>query len=90
MVDGVRLVRDGTLRFCTDFRELNCRAVQNCYQLPRIDEFMNALSESRTQKVCFGQVEMLEAHKERTTSSISSRGFWVCNNFINIKDSSTI
>lgn len=36
--------RDGSIRFCIDFRKLNDRTVKNAYPLPRIDETFDALT----------------------------------------------
>ena len=76
--------RDNSLRFCLDFRELNRRTVRDSYQLPRIDESMDALSGSKwfstmDMKSGYWQIEMEEAHKERTAFSVGSSGFWECN-----------
>ena len=35
--------KDGTLRMCIDFRELNKKRVKNKYPIPRIDELMYEL-----------------------------------------------
>ena len=42
---NVVLVRkkDGSLRFCTDFRKLNSRTIRDAYVLPRIDSTMDTL-----------------------------------------------
>ena len=34
---------DGTLRMCTDFRELNKKTIKNIYPIPRVNEFMDDL-----------------------------------------------
>ena len=35
--------KDGTLRLCVDYRQLNKMAVKNKYPLPRIDELFDQL-----------------------------------------------
>jgi hypothetical protein len=35
--------KDGTLRFCSDFRQLNKSTVKNKYPLPKIDDLFNNL-----------------------------------------------
>ena len=35
--------KDGTLRLCVDYRQLNKKAVKNKYPLPRIDDLFNQL-----------------------------------------------
>jgi hypothetical protein len=39
--------KDGTIRFCVDYRELNKVTFQDAYPLPRIDDSLDALSGSR-------------------------------------------
>lgn len=36
--------KDGTLRFCVDYRQLNDRTKKDSYPLPRVDECLDALS----------------------------------------------
>jgi hypothetical protein len=45
----VLLVRnkDGKLRLCVDYRELNKLTVKNKYPLPRIDDFLDQLREAK-------------------------------------------
>ena len=35
--------KDGTLRMCIDFRDLNKNTIKNIYPIPRIDELMDEL-----------------------------------------------
>ncbi|WVZ90439.1 hypothetical protein U9M48_036741 [Paspalum notatum var. saurae] len=35
--------KDGTLRLCVDYRELNAVTIKNKYPLPRIDDLLNQL-----------------------------------------------
>ena len=35
--------KDGTLRLCVDYRQLNKMTVENKYPLPRIDDFFDQL-----------------------------------------------
>jgi len=39
--------KDGSLRFCMDYRKLNSATRRDAYPLPRIDECLDALSGSR-------------------------------------------
>ena len=36
--------KDGTTRFCVDYRKLNSVTIKDAYPLPRIDECLDALS----------------------------------------------
>ena len=38
--------KDGTLRLCIDYRELNKLKIKNIYALPRIDDLFDQLQES--------------------------------------------
>ena len=39
--------KDGTLRLCIDFRQLNKVTVKNMYHLPRIDDLFDQLKDAR-------------------------------------------
>ena len=39
--------KDGSLRFCVDFRQLNAAAVKDTHPLPRIDDLLDALNGAR-------------------------------------------
>ena len=39
--------RDGSVRFCIDYRRLNAVTVKDSYPLPRIDDTLDALSSAR-------------------------------------------
>ena len=38
--------KDGTLRFCVDYRQLNKMTLKNKYQLPKIDDLFDQLKDS--------------------------------------------
>lgn len=73
--------KDGRIRLCTDFRQLNNRTVKDSYALPRIDDILDCLAGSNfftvlDMKSGYYQVEIEEHHKERTAFSVGPLGFW--------------
>ena len=63
--------KDGTLRFCVDYRALNHITVKDSYPLPRIDDTLDALSGSKwfstlDLKSGYHQVKMADEDKEKT------------------------
>jgi len=36
--------KDGTVRFCVDYRQLNAVTVKDSYRIPRIDDMLDRLS----------------------------------------------
>ena len=76
--------KDGSLRQCVDFRQLNARTVKDSYALPRIEELLDALAGSRYFTVLdlksgYHQVEIVEEHKERTAFTVAPLGFFEYN-----------
>lgn len=63
--------RDGTLRFCVDYRKLNAMTKKDVYPLPRIDDILDTLGNSRyftTLDLASGywQIEMDPASREKS------------------------
>ena len=72
--------KDGSLRFCVDYRKLNDVTVKDSYLLPRIDETLKALGGSEwfstlDLKSGYWQVPMDEHDKEKTAFSTGG-GLW--------------
>ena len=83
---NVVLVRkkDGSIRMCVDYRQLNNRTIRDSYALPRIEEILDTLSGSKyftvlDMKSGYHQVEVLEQHKCRTAFTVGPLGFWEFN-----------
>ena len=79
----VQLVRkkDGSLRFCVDFRKLNAKTRKDAYPLPRINEALEALKGAQyfsvmDQSSGFHQVPMDEKAIPYTAFSVASLGMY--------------
>ena len=63
--------KDGSTRFCVDYRKLNDVTVKDAYPLPRIDDSLEALAGCKWFSVCdlasgYWQVELSEEAKEKS------------------------
>jgi len=75
--------KDGSLRFCVDYRQLNERTVKDSYPLPRIDDCLDCLGGAKwfsTMDLRSGyhQVAMDERDKDKTTF-VTRRGTYCFN-----------
>ena len=69
--------KDGRLRFCVDFRQLNAATIKDAHPLPRIDDFLDALHGARwfltfDLKSRYWQVPITESDKSKTAFRTSS------------------
>jgi hypothetical protein len=69
--------KDGTLRFCVDYRKLNSVTHKDTYPLPRVDDMLDKLNNScifTTLDLASGywQIEVHEKDKEKTAFSMGS------------------
>ena len=81
--NAVVLVRkkDGSLRFCIDFRHLNTHTKKDAYPLPRMQETMESMVGARhfscmDLKSGFWQVKMDEESRQYTAFTVGSMGIY--------------
>ena len=77
--------KDGSLRFCVDFRKLNSKTIRDSYALPRIDETLQALNGSKwfsslDLRSGYWQIGVAEKDKHKTAFVLPPPlGLWECN-----------
>ena len=75
--------KDGSLRFCIDYRNLNSRTVKDAYTLPRIDDTIDTLIGAKyfsklDLRSGYWQVEVKEEDKEKIAFTVGNLGFYEC------------
>ena len=75
--------KDGSLRFCIDYRKLNAVTVRNAYPIPRVDDTLDALGEAKFISTIdlrsgYWQVEM-DPDSQAMTAFISHKGLYEFN-----------
>ena len=73
--------KDGSIRFCIDYRKLNDITIKDSYPVPRIDTTLDAMSGSRwfstiDLKSGYWQVKMAPEDRPKTAFSIPGGGHW--------------
>ena len=76
--------KDGSIRFCIDYRKLNQHTIKDAYPIPRVDDTPHLLAGAKffstlDLKSGYWQVEMKESVKAKTTFQVGSLGFYECN-----------
>ena len=76
--------KNGKIRMCIDFRQLNQRTRKDSYALPRIDELLDSLGGNKyfsviDMKSGYHQIDIEESHKEQTAFTVGPLGFYELN-----------
>jgi len=73
--------KDGTIRFCIDYRKLNNRTKKDNYAKPRIEDTLHLLSGAQyfsklDLKSGYWQIELAEEDNEKTAFQVAGLGFY--------------
>jgi len=76
--------KDGKLRFCIDYRDLNKRTIKDSYAIPRIEDTLDLLHGKcwfsvLDLKAGYWQVEVEEEDRPYTAFTVGPLGLWECN-----------
>ena len=73
--------KDGSIRFCVDFRKLNNKTIKDAYALPRVEDTLHLLAGARyftklDLRSGYWQVEIDELDKHKTAFQVGTLGFF--------------
>ena len=76
--------KDGTIRFCVDFRKLNSKTITDAYPIPKVEETLHLLAGSKyftklDLRSGYWQVEIREDDKSKTAFHVGALGFYEFN-----------
>ena len=73
--------KDGSLRFCVDFRKLNSKTIKDAYAIPRVEDTLHLLAGAKyftklDLRSGYWQVELEESDKHKTAFQVGTLGFY--------------
>ena len=76
--------KDGTIRFCVDYRKLNNRTIKDAQAIPRIEDTLHLLAGSKyftklDLRSGYWQVELRDTDKAKTAFQVGTMGFYEFN-----------
>ena len=76
--------KDGTIRFCVDFRKLNSKTITDASAIPRVEDTLHLLAGAKyftklDLRSGYWQVEIKEEDKEKTAFQVGTMGFYEFN-----------
>ena len=76
--------KDGTIRFCVDFRKLTNKTVKDTYAIPRVEDSLHLIAGAKyfsklDLRSGYWQVEIKEEDKQKTAFQVGTLGFYEFN-----------
>ena len=73
--------KDGSIRFCVDFRKLNSKTIKDAYAIPRVEDSLHLLAGAKyftklDLRSGYWQVEIDERDKAKTAFQVGTLGFF--------------